>query len=155
MRSFQSGAGLPVTGVVDPATWPALVITVRRPDTGAAVRAAQVQLDGGATSWPWTAIFGAGTEAAVRDAQRQNALVIDGVVGPATWRALTGGRWHAAGRARDGAGPSPAPGAWRAAGSPTRCCRCSCSPRPRCWPAPVLTWAVLGGLAGYSLSGSV
>ena len=24
-----------------------------------------------------------------------------------------------------------------------------------CWYAPVLTWAVLGGLAGYSLSGSV
>jgi peptidoglycan hydrolase-like protein with peptidoglycan-binding domain len=77
--------------VVDPATWPALVITVRRPDTGAAVRAAQVQLDRWGYELAVDGIFGTGTEAAVQDAQRQNALVIDGVVGPATWRALTGG----------------------------------------------------------------
>ena len=33
VRSFQTGAGLPVTGAVDPRTWPALVVTVRRPAT--------------------------------------------------------------------------------------------------------------------------
>ena len=91
VRDLQAGAGLPVTGVVDPRTWPALVVTVRRGDAGAAVRAAQVQLVEWGYELAVDGVFGAGTEAAVRDAQRQAALVVDGVVGPATWRTLTGG----------------------------------------------------------------
>jgi hypothetical protein len=91
VRDFQASAGLPVTGVVDSATWPVLVVTVRRPDTGEAVRGAQRQLNKYAYGLTVDGVFGSGTESAVRDAQRQNALTVDGVVGPATWRALTGG----------------------------------------------------------------
>ena len=91
VRSFQTGAGLPVTGVLDPRTWPALVITVRRADTGDAVRALQAQLDKWGYELTVDGVFGAGTEAAVRDTQRLNALTVDGIVGPLTWRALVGG----------------------------------------------------------------
>jgi len=91
VRDFQAAAGVPVTGAVDPQTWPALVITVRRGDTGAAVRAAQVQLDKWGYELAIDGAFGPATEAAVRDAQLTNALAVDGVVGPNTWRALTGG----------------------------------------------------------------
>ena len=36
-------------------------------------------------------VFGAGTLAAATDFQRQNRITADGIVGPTTWRTLTGG----------------------------------------------------------------
>jgi hypothetical protein len=91
VRNFQAAMGLSVTGVVDTRTWPTLVITIRRGDSGAAVRAVQVQLVKWGYELAVDGVFGPGTEAAVRDAQLQNRLVVDGVVGSSTWRALTGG----------------------------------------------------------------
>ena len=102
VRAFQMDAHLTVDGIVGPATWSALVVTVRRGDQGDAVRGVQeefqfrnlsgdpsvgVQIDGE---------FGPETEAAVRGFQEALALdiaavAVDGVVGPITWQALVSG----------------------------------------------------------------
>lgn len=102
VRAFQMDAHLAVDGVVGPATWSALVVTVRRGDQGDAVRGVQeefqfrnlsgdpsvgVQIDGE---------FGPATEAAVRGFQEALALdipavTVDGIVGPITWQALISG----------------------------------------------------------------
>lgn len=66
--------------------WPALVITVRRGDSGEAVKAAQTLLPGALAV---DGSFGALTEAAVREFQSMFAPPSDGVVGPVTWHALT------------------------------------------------------------------
>jgi len=91
VRDFQSAHGLPVNGVVDPVTWPVLVVTVRRPNSNLAVRGAQRQLNKYGYALAVDGIFGPATESAVFDFQRQNALAIDGVVGQDTWRTLAGG----------------------------------------------------------------
>jgi peptidoglycan hydrolase-like protein with peptidoglycan-binding domain len=99
VRGFQQQKGLAVDGVVGPATWLALSITVRQGSQGDAVRGVQeefqfrnlsgdpskgLQVDG---------IFGAKTDAAVRGFQqalRQDipSVAVDGIVGPVTWQAL-------------------------------------------------------------------
>ena len=78
----------PLIPAVEPAPRPgnpAARRTLRRGDTGELVNIVQakcgVRPDG---------IFGAGTEAAVREFQRSHALVPDGIVGPKTWAALDG-----------------------------------------------------------------
>lgn len=91
VMEFQADSLLGVNGVVDPATWPALVITVRSGDSGHKVRAAQRQLNKYAYGLAVDGAFGPLTDAAVRDFQRQNGLTVDGVVGQNTWRTLTGG----------------------------------------------------------------
>lgn len=92
VRSFQSSNGLGVDGIVGPATWGKLVVTVRRGSTGDAVRALQMQLNqkrrlGLAVD----GIFGAGTESAVISFQSHAGIGADGIVGPTTWRNLI---WH-------------------------------------------------------------
>jgi peptidoglycan hydrolase-like protein with peptidoglycan-binding domain len=84
-----------VDGIVGPDTWTALIIQVKRGSRGDAVRAAQeefqfragepgqgLQVDG---------IFGPKTDAAVRGFQEALQIVVDGIVGPVTWRALVRG----------------------------------------------------------------
>ncbi|MEH1099530.1 peptidoglycan-binding domain-containing protein [Micromonospora sp. CPCC 205561] len=90
VRSFQAAAGIGTTGIVDPVTWAALVVTVRSGDTGHAVRAAQRQLDRRGYALTADGIFGPATDSATRDFQRQNGLTADGVVGVNSWRTLTG-----------------------------------------------------------------
>lgn len=102
VRAYQENAGLAVDGVVGPNTWRAVVIQVAQGSRGEAVRAVQeelrirveagnpdldVEVDG---------VFGPRTDAAVRTFQRGVALAVpsfpvDGIVGPLTWQALTGG----------------------------------------------------------------
>jgi peptidoglycan hydrolase-like protein with peptidoglycan-binding domain len=102
VRSFQRSKGLAVDGVAGPATWAALVLTVSQGNRGDAVRAVQeefrfrnetgdpdkgLKVDG---------IFGPETTDAVRSFQHALHMdtpfvVVDGVVGPITWRALVGG----------------------------------------------------------------
>jgi peptidoglycan hydrolase-like protein with peptidoglycan-binding domain len=102
VRRFQQQEGLAVDGIVGPATWPALVITVRQGSQGDAVRGVQeefqfrnlsgdpskgLQVDG---------IFGAKTDAAVRAFQQAlhqdiPSVTVDGIVGPVTWQALVSG----------------------------------------------------------------
>ena len=102
VRGFQHQEGLAVDGIVGPATWPALIITVRQGSQGDAVRGVQeefqfrnlsgdpskgLQVDG---------IFGARTDAAVRGFQQAlhqdiPSVTVDGTVGPITWQALVSG----------------------------------------------------------------
>jgi len=102
VRRFQQQKGLAVDGIVGPATWPALVSTVRQGSRGDAVRGVQeefqfrnlsgdpskgLQVDG---------IFGAKTDAAVRGFQQAlhqdiPSVTVDGIVGPVTWQALVSG----------------------------------------------------------------
>ncbi len=102
VRSFQKAEDLYVDGIVGPLTWSALIVIVKRGDRGVAVRGVQeefrhrdatgdpslvLQVDG---------IFGPKTDAAVRGFQEALSLdypevVVDGIVGSVTWRALVSG----------------------------------------------------------------
>jgi hypothetical protein len=91
VKQFQSAKGIAASGVVDAGTWPALVISVRLGSTGHAVRGVQRQLNKYGYKLTVGGVFGEATDVTVRDFQRQNGLVVDGVVGQNTWRTLTGG----------------------------------------------------------------
>ena len=88
VSAFQTSAGLTPDALVGSATWERLVLTVRRGDSGAAVRAVQGQLLGRGYGVTVDGAFGPGTESAVRSFQTAQALTADGVVGPNTWLAL-------------------------------------------------------------------
>jgi uridine phosphorylase len=92
VRSFQSARGLGVDGIVGPNTWGALVPTLRQGNTGAAVRALQVELnEKRRISLAVNGTFDAATDAAVRSFQSHAGIGADGIVGPVTWRNLV---WH-------------------------------------------------------------
>jgi peptidoglycan hydrolase-like protein with peptidoglycan-binding domain len=102
VRAFQAAHHLTADGIVGPHTWPVLVVQVQQGSHGDAVRGVQeefqfrngsgdpskgVQIDG---------IFGSETDEAVRGFQKALSLdspevVVDGIVGPITWRALVSG----------------------------------------------------------------
>lgn len=91
VKEFQTAEGITSDGVVGPATWSVLVITVRSGDSGHAVRGLQRQLNRYGYALVVDGIFGPATDAAVRDFQLQNGLSVDGIAGQNTWRTLTGG----------------------------------------------------------------
>lgn len=91
VRNFQAARGIAVTGTVTAATWPFLAVTTRQGDSGSQVRAAQTQLNRYGYRLTVDGAFGPATLAAATDFQRQNRIAADGVVGPTTWRTLTGG----------------------------------------------------------------
>jgi len=92
VRGFQSARGLAVDGIVGPATWGALAVTLQQGASGAAVRALQVQLNAKRSAGLTVdGIFGSGTLAAVRSFQTHAGITVDGIVGPTTWRNLI---WH-------------------------------------------------------------
>lgn len=95
-KEFQQQAGLPVTGVVDEATWAALptglpMPVLQRGAEGNAVRALQMILTMGAPGLWGTdpqgvdGEFGPDTEASVRAFQQWARIGVDGIVGPQTW----------------------------------------------------------------------
>jgi peptidoglycan hydrolase-like protein with peptidoglycan-binding domain len=99
-KQFQQQAGLPVTGVVDEATWMALPTGAPMPvlsqgSRGDAVRSLQAVLTNGASGlWEVTpqgvdGDFGANTAASVRAFQQWARIQVDGVVGQQTWDAAT------------------------------------------------------------------
>lgn len=90
VSAFQSGAGLGADGVAGPATFGALVVTVRQGDSGPAVQALQAQLVKHGASVVTDGAFGPATDSAVRAFQSGHGLGADGVVGPATWTELLG-----------------------------------------------------------------
>lgn len=99
--AFQQANGLDADGIVGRNTWTALLTlpprpTVRRGSRGAYVRYLQQKLT--SKLYPTgqaDGIFGAATEQAVLEFQRENGLSADGIVGPLTWQQIAvigGGR---------------------------------------------------------------
>ncbi|MEV0392028.1 peptidoglycan-binding protein [Polymorphospora rubra] len=88
VRTFQSGRGLYVDGLVGPITWTALILPVQQGSSGDVVRAAQTALNARGASLLVDGAFGAVTAAAVRSFQSANGLLADGQVGPLTWSVL-------------------------------------------------------------------
>jgi Putative peptidoglycan binding domain len=91
VKQFQTAKGITPSGSVGSVTWPALVISVRLGSTGHAVRGVQRQLNKYGYKLTVGGEFGSATDVTVRDFQRKNGLVVDGIVGQNTWRTLTGG----------------------------------------------------------------
>lgn len=90
--AFQQSKGLTADGVVGPATWDALAVTVRQGDNGPAVRAVQSLLNAKRSAGlSADGTFGTATQTAVRTFQSHAGIGADGVVGPATWKNLL---WH-------------------------------------------------------------
>ncbi len=90
MRAFQSANGLAADGQVGPQTWPVLVYSLRRGAGGSHVRALQTALNKRSAGLAVDGDFGGVTESALRTYQSGNRLVVDGLAGPVTWRALVG-----------------------------------------------------------------
>jgi peptidoglycan hydrolase-like protein with peptidoglycan-binding domain len=102
VRAFQGEKNLAVDGIVGPRTWSALIVQVRQGSRGDAVRGVQEEFqfrnlsgDPG-TGLQIDGIFGPKTDAAVRGFQKALSrdfpeVVVDGIVGPVTWRALVSG----------------------------------------------------------------
>jgi len=99
-KEFQQEAGLPVTGIVDEATWAALPTGDPMPvlsegSTGPAVRGLQEMLTSGAPGlWKVTpqrvdGEFGPNTTASVKAFQTWARLDADGIVGQKTWDAAS------------------------------------------------------------------
>ena len=102
VRAFQMDKHLAVDGIVGPATWRALILTVRRGSHGDAVRGVQEEfqfrnLSGDPSKGPKIdGDFGPKTDAAVRAFQQAlhagiPSIAVDGIVGPVTWQALVSG----------------------------------------------------------------
>lgn len=92
VRAFQAAKGLSVDGIVGPATWGALVPTLREGANGAAVRALQVELNAKRRlNLAVDGVFDAEVTSAVRTFQSHAGIGSDGIVGPITWRNLV---WH-------------------------------------------------------------
>ncbi|MFM9368570.1 GH25 family lysozyme [Streptomyces sp. Da 82-17] len=90
VRSFQKAEGLDADGVVGPATWSKLAVTLKQGARGEAVKALQRQLAAHGHDITADGAFGTGTTAEVKAFQKAEGLDADGVVGPATWTALVG-----------------------------------------------------------------
>jgi peptidoglycan hydrolase-like protein with peptidoglycan-binding domain len=97
IEAFQAANGLTTDGVVGPHTWTALLSAGWRPtlasgSTGHEVRRLQRTLTAAlGRTVTINGSFGTATVTAVRDYQSSRGLVVDGIVGPATWGSLQSG----------------------------------------------------------------
>ena len=92
VRGYQSAEGLGSDGIVGPATWGSLVVTVRQGDSGPAVQALQSLLNAKrGTGLSTGGTFDAATDSAVRSFQSHAGITADGIVGAVTWQNLL---WH-------------------------------------------------------------
>jgi peptidoglycan hydrolase-like protein with peptidoglycan-binding domain len=86
---FQRSRGLVQDGIVGPATWSRLIVTVRKGNRGDAVLALQHSLRYGyGYRISVDGVFGGQTQATVILFQIRFRLKADGIVGPVTWRYL-------------------------------------------------------------------
>ncbi|BAY33245.1 cell wall hydrolase/autolysin [Nostoc carneum NIES-2107] len=89
VAKFQRVAGVPETGTADKATWDAINLILAKRIIrlnhagGPVIRYLQyrlgVDVDG---------VYGPQTESVVKNFQKQNSLVADGIIGPASWQKL-------------------------------------------------------------------
>jgi peptidoglycan hydrolase-like protein with peptidoglycan-binding domain len=92
IKGVQAGRYLPESGIVDGATWQALIVQVGPGSTGDAVLALQRELrQKRRASVPLDGVYGAATTTAVTAFQAHMGLPQTGVANEATWRALV---WH-------------------------------------------------------------
>jgi hypothetical protein len=94
VKAFQHESGVRASGRVGPATWPKLVVTIKRGSRGDAVRALehQIRYQSGARVVPVDGVFGARLQEAVKTFQVKHRRRVSGVVDAATWRAIEGRR---------------------------------------------------------------
>jgi peptidoglycan hydrolase-like protein with peptidoglycan-binding domain len=86
---FQAFKKLSVDGMVGNQTWPAVLVTISRGNTGDSVRALQSELTANGIRVTVDGIFGPQTLTAVHQFEARYRLAgALGVVGPATWNAL-------------------------------------------------------------------
>jgi peptidoglycan hydrolase-like protein with peptidoglycan-binding domain len=90
VRSFQRSRGIGPSGHVGQQTWPRLIITVRRGNSGSAVRAVQhsLRFAYGFRFQGVNGFFGRATQTRVFLFQRNSNLRADGVVGNNTWKTM-------------------------------------------------------------------
>lgn len=110
IKQFQTDKGLTADGIVGNQTWPVLIVEIAQGAQGDAVSAAQDQLHyryepPECKNLVVDGVFGPLTDAAVRafqaDVHNSNQewmlgepMIVDGIVGEATWRALVTGLGH-------------------------------------------------------------
>lgn len=91
LRDFQKIMGLEPSGVADASTWNAINLIFSKPMIrlhhagGAPVRYIQYRLDADVDG-----VYGVLSEASVKKFQREHQLLVDGIVGANTWKALIG-----------------------------------------------------------------
>lgn len=96
VKEVQEIFGLQADGIVGPKTWyyliafsdPASLPTLRRGSKGDAVKFLQERLSLMGYSLVIDGEFGAKTEAAVKQFQKDRGLTVDGIVGSKTWTAM-------------------------------------------------------------------
>lgn len=96
VRDFQRDRGLPVTGAVDPITWPHLVIPTSLGSTGDAVRGLQslgIVLIPEQPALVVDGSFGMATEGRIRSLQELWGLTQDGTAGREVWSFATAAPW--------------------------------------------------------------
>jgi peptidoglycan hydrolase-like protein with peptidoglycan-binding domain len=101
VRAFQTTLGLPVTGMVNGATWARFVVRLEPGASGEAVAVLQRQLnEKRRTTLVVDGVYGEATLTAVRSFQRHARLAVTGIVDSTTWRYLIShferpsfGRW--------------------------------------------------------------
>jgi peptidoglycan hydrolase-like protein with peptidoglycan-binding domain len=97
VRHFEQSKGLTVDGIAGAQTWAAVLLPVRQGSSGDAVRGVQEEFAfRNLSGIPRSGLaidgsFGPKTDAAVRGFQQALSIVVDGIVGPVTWRALVSG----------------------------------------------------------------
>ena len=90
VKGFQAHHGISPSGKVGAKTWEALIVSLWRGKSGAAVSALEIQLkfQYGFSSLSIDGKFGPMVKAAVEAFQKRYGLTPDGIVGERTWNAL-------------------------------------------------------------------
>ncbi|HNZ27283.1 MAG TPA: peptidoglycan-binding protein [Spirochaetota bacterium] len=102
VKNFQKANGLTADGKVGSATWSKLIITVKRGNSGYAVRAVQDLLKNKfGYSLSTDGDFGSGTQNAVKSFQTKKKLSSDGIVGATTWLYIIGSSGTTSGSTTD------------------------------------------------------